>query len=92
MSVFDHLWDRPLKLVHAPRRARRKQATLEARVAQLEIELSELETALKTVLLVLREANVMTDDRVEALLQVAVQQANRSGDPSGDRLEKQQLP
>ncbi|MEZ5965315.1 MAG: hypothetical protein R3F56_15890 [Planctomycetota bacterium] len=88
MSIFDYLWDRPLKLTHAPRRGRRLQATLESRLAQLEIEVSELETVCKTLIAVIREAGVMTDDRVEALLKQAVENANRGNDPAGDRLER----
>lgn len=88
MSIFDYLWDRPLKLTHASRRGKRVQATLESRLAQLEIEVSELETTCKTLIAVIREAGVMTDDRVEALLARTVQGANRAADPTGDRLER----
>jgi len=88
MTIFDYLWDRPLKLTPAPRRGQRLRATLEARVALLEIELSELETVCKTLIAVVRETNLMTDDRVEALLKLAVESANRAGDPTGDRLER----
>ena len=88
MSVFDHIWDRPLKLVHVSRRTQRVRARLESRIALLETELSELETVCKTVIAALREANVMTDDRVEALLRQVAQQAAKAKDPDGDRLER----
>jgi uncharacterized coiled-coil protein SlyX len=88
MALFDHLWDRPLKLMHTSRRAQRRQATLEARIMQLETEVSELETVCKTLLGVVREAKLMTDDRVEALLKVAAQQASKAKDPDGDKLER----
>lgn len=88
MSVFDYLWDRSLELTHTSRRGKRMQSLLEARLTQLEIEVSELETVAKTLLAVVREAKVMTDDRVDALLKVAVQSASRAADPAGDRLER----
>ncbi len=88
MSVFDHVWDRALKLVHSSRRAQRMRATMESRIALLETELSQLETVCKTLVSTLREAKVMTDDRVEALLKLVAQQAGKAKDPAGDRLER----
>jgi hypothetical protein len=88
MSVFDYLWDHPLRVTHVARRGRRFDATLEARIAQLEVDVCELETALKTLIAVVREAGVMTDDRVLALLQLAIEDASRASDPAGERLER----
>ena len=86
MSVFAHLFDRSFPLTHASRRAGRRRATLEARVALLETELSELETMCKTLIGIVREAGVMTDDRIEALLaEIAKRPAT---DPAGDALER----
>jgi hypothetical protein len=88
MSVFDHVWDRALNLVHVSRRSQRPRATLESRIALLETEVSELETVCKTLVGALREAMVMTDDRVEALLRQVAGQARAAKDPAGDRLER----
>ena len=88
MSVFDHVWDRALKLVQPSRRAPRARATIESRIGLLEAELSELETVCKTLVAALREAKVMTDDRVEALLKQVAQAAGKAKDPAGDRLER----
>jgi hypothetical protein len=88
MSVFDHVFNRALNLVHPPRRGQRVRATLESRLALLETEVSELETLCKTLVGVIRDAKVMSDDRVEALLKQTAQQAGKARDLAGERLEQ----
>lgn len=88
MSVFDHVLGRALQLVHPSRRSQRVRATLESRVALLEAEVSELESLCKTLIGAMREANVVADDRVDALLKQVAQQAGKAKDPAGDRLER----
>ncbi len=88
MSVYDFIWDRALKHVVLGRRSRRDTATAEARIALLEREVSELEAVCKTLIAVVREARVMTDDRVEVLLRSVVDKAARAPDPAGEQLPR----
>ena len=88
MSIYDFIWDRALKHVSPGRRSGRETATAASRIALLEREVSELEVVCKTLIAVVREARVMTDDRVDVLLRSVVDKAARAPDTAGEQLSR----